>query len=104
MPYFTYSDIIAGFDFIHFVIETSGVWGQQALSLVKDIGRQIAAVTHELRSTTFCANTFHWLYSVETPSAFWGHLSWSVMRTRSWIAELNINQTFHSFADFLLIN
>jgi hypothetical protein len=39
-------------DFIPFVIETSGVWGQQALSLVKDIGRQIAAVTHEPHSTT----------------------------------------------------
>jgi hypothetical protein len=48
-----YSDVIAGVDFIPFVIETSGVWGQQALSLVKDIGRQIAAVTHEPRSTTF---------------------------------------------------
>jgi hypothetical protein len=48
-----YSDIIAGVDFIPFVIETSGVWGQQALSLVNDTGRQIAAVTHEPRSTTY---------------------------------------------------
>jgi hypothetical protein len=46
-----YSGIIAGVDFIPFVIETSGVWGQQALSLVKDIGLQIVA--HEPRSTNF---------------------------------------------------
>ena len=48
-----YSDIIAGVDFVPFVIETSGVWGEQAVILVKEIGRRIAEVTHEPRSTSF---------------------------------------------------
>ena len=48
-----YSDIIAGVDFVPFAIETSGVWGEKAMDLVRDIGRRIAAVTHESRSTTF---------------------------------------------------
>jgi hypothetical protein len=40
-----YADIINGVDFVPVAIETSGVWGQQALELVSDIGRRIAAVT-----------------------------------------------------------
>ena len=48
-----YADIINGVDFVPVAIETSGVWGQQALHLVSDIGRRIAAVTHESRSTMF---------------------------------------------------
>ena len=48
-----YSDIIAGVDFVPFVIETSGVWGEQAVILVKEIGRRIAEVNHEPRSTSF---------------------------------------------------
>jgi len=48
-----YSDIIAGIDFVPFAIETSGVWGEKALELAKEIGRRIAEVTHESRSTTF---------------------------------------------------
>jgi hypothetical protein len=73
-----YSDLIAGVDFIPFVIETWGVWGQQALSLVKDIGRQIAAVTHELRSTTFLRQRIS--VAVQRGNAFFliGNLSWSV--------------------------
>jgi hypothetical protein len=48
-----YSDIISGVDFIPFAVETSGVWGEQALNLVTEVGRRIAAVTHEPRSTMF---------------------------------------------------
>ena len=48
-----YADIIAGVDFVPFAIETSGVWGEQALDLVKEVGRRIAALTHEPRSTAF---------------------------------------------------
>jgi hypothetical protein len=48
-----YSDLISGVDFVPFAIETSGVWGEQALSLVNEVGRRIAAVTHEPRSTMF---------------------------------------------------
>jgi hypothetical protein len=74
-----YSDIIAGVGFIPFVIDTSGVWGQQALSLAKDIGRQIAAVTHQLRSTTFLRRRIS--VAVQRGNAFFliGNLSWSVM-------------------------
>ena len=48
-----YVDIISGDDFVSVAIETSGVWGVQALSLMQDLGRRIAAVTHEPRSTMF---------------------------------------------------
>jgi len=48
-----YADIIAGVDFIPFAIETSGVWGVQALELVSEIGRRLTSTTHEPRSTTF---------------------------------------------------
>jgi hypothetical protein len=78
-----YSDIIAGVDFIPFVIETSGVWGQQALSLMKDIGRQIAAVTHEPRSTKFLRQRIP--VAVQRGHAFCisGYIRLSVMTTRN---------------------
>ena len=48
-----YADIISGVDFVPVAIETSGVWGEQAIALVMEIGRRIAASTHEPRSTSF---------------------------------------------------
>ena len=48
-----YSDMSSGMDFVPVAIETSGVWGEQALSLVKELGRRIAEVTHDPRSTAF---------------------------------------------------
>jgi len=36
-----HADIIAGVDFIPFAIETSGVWGVQALELVSEIQRLV---------------------------------------------------------------
>ena len=48
-----YSDIVVGVDFVPVAIETSGVWGEQALELITEIGRRIAAVTYEPRSTSF---------------------------------------------------
>jgi len=48
-----YSDIIAGANFVPFVIETSGVWGEQAICLVKELGRRMAEVNTEPRSTMF---------------------------------------------------
>ena len=34
-----YQDLNAGVDFVSFVIETSGVWREQAMELVTEIGR-----------------------------------------------------------------
>jgi hypothetical protein len=48
-----YNDIISGVDFVPVAIETSGVWGRQAVELVNEIGRRIAALTYEPRSTAF---------------------------------------------------
>ena len=48
-----YADIITGVDFVPVAIETSGTWGEQAIDLVKEIGRRIAEATHEPRSTAF---------------------------------------------------
>ena len=48
-----YSDMSSGLDFVPVAIETSGVWGEQALSLVTEIGRRIAELTRDPRSTVF---------------------------------------------------
>jgi hypothetical protein len=48
-----YSDMNIDVDFVPFAIETSGVWGEEALRLVNEIGRRIAEVSHEPRSTAF---------------------------------------------------
>ena len=48
-----YEDLNAGVDFVPFAIETSGVWGEQAMELVTEIGRRIAEVSHDSRSTSF---------------------------------------------------
>ena len=46
-----YADITAGVDFVPVAIEMSGVWGEQALNLVRELGRRIAMATHEPRAT-----------------------------------------------------
>ena len=56
-----YSDIIPSVDFVPVAIETSGVWGRQALDLINEIGRRIAAVTHEPRSTDASVKPQHWM-------------------------------------------
>ena len=48
-----YSDIISGVDFVPVAIETSGVWGTHAMDLITEVGRRLADVTHEPRSTMF---------------------------------------------------
>ena len=48
-----YSDIVSDVDFSPFAIETSGVCGMHAPELVTEIGRRIANVTHDPRSTMF---------------------------------------------------
>jgi hypothetical protein len=48
-----YRDIIAGVDFVPFAIETSGVWGNEALSLVTEIGRRLSDINNDSRSTSF---------------------------------------------------
>jgi len=48
-----YRDITAGVDFVPVSIETSGVWGEEALSLVSEIGRRISDISHDPRSTGF---------------------------------------------------
>ena len=48
-----YQDLNAGVDFVPFAIETSGVWGEQAMELFTEIGRRIAEVNHDPRSTLF---------------------------------------------------
>ena len=48
-----YNDIISGVDFVPVAIEMSRVWGDCAMGLIKEVGRRIAAVTHDKRSTMF---------------------------------------------------
>ena len=48
-----YEDLNPGVDFVPFAIETSGVWGEQAMELVTEIGRRIAEVNHDPRSISF---------------------------------------------------
>jgi hypothetical protein len=69
-----YADIISGVDFVPVAIETSGIWGEQAIELVKEIGRRIAASTHELRSTAFLRQRLS--VAVQRGNAYtvcWGH-------------------------------
>jgi len=40
-------------DFCPFVVETLGVWGPEAASLVSELGRRIAVITGEPRSASF---------------------------------------------------
>ena len=47
-----YMDLNVGIDFVPFAIETSGVWGDEAMRLVTEI-RRTAVITHEPRSTAF---------------------------------------------------
>ena len=48
-----YHDIISGVDFVPVAIETSGAWGQQAITLINEIGRRIASTTYDNRATSF---------------------------------------------------
>jgi len=48
-----YQYIICGVDFVPVAIETSGAWGKQAISLIKEIGRRVAAITYGNRATSF---------------------------------------------------
>jgi len=52
-----YSDIISGVGFVPIDSETSGVWGRQALDLVNEIGRRIAAVAHRNAFNDFPSST-----------------------------------------------
>ena len=40
-------------DFVPFVVETSGVWGEAALELSKRIGKRLEHLVGEKRSTAF---------------------------------------------------
>ena len=48
-----YTDLPHHIDFIPIAIETTGVWGSEGLNLVKELGRRIAIVQLEPRSTSF---------------------------------------------------
>ena len=48
-----YSDLPPHIDFTPVAIETSGVWGEDARDLIKELGRRIALVQLEPRSTSF---------------------------------------------------
>jgi len=48
-----YADITNGVNFIPVAIKTSGIWGRQAIDLIKNICQHILEVTDEPRSTAF---------------------------------------------------
>jgi hypothetical protein len=48
-----YEFLVNRFIFIPVAIETSGVWGTEGLRFVKEIGRRIARITEEARSTQY---------------------------------------------------
>jgi len=48
-----YAGITTGVDFIPIAIETSGTWDEPAFHLVMEIGRRLATVIHQPRSTAF---------------------------------------------------
>jgi len=48
-----YADLLPMHDFSPFVVETLGVWGLEAASLVSEMGRRTAVLTGEPRSASF---------------------------------------------------
>ena len=48
-----YSDLPSHIDFIPVAIETTGVWGQAGLELVKELGHRISTIQMDPRSTQF---------------------------------------------------
>ena len=48
-----YSDILPTFTFVPVAIETSGVWGQEGLSLVNEIGARLSRLHHDSRHAVF---------------------------------------------------
>jgi hypothetical protein len=48
-----YENLINDFIFIPVAIETSGIWGPQALKLIHEIGKKIRIATGEARSTSY---------------------------------------------------
>ena len=96
-----YADITTGVDFVPVAIETSGTWGEQAIDLVKEIGRRIAEATHEPRSTAFLRQRLS--IAVQRGNAFCilGH---SAARTLSSLLEieLNINDVYNNCFNYSL--
>ena len=68
-----YQDVNAGVDFVPFAIETSGVWGEQAMELVTEIGRRIAEVNHDPCSTSFLCQRISGAVQEEMLPASMGH-------------------------------
>jgi hypothetical protein len=48
-----YADIPNAYIFCPFAVETMGTFGEEALSLVKDLGKRLQEITGEKRSTAF---------------------------------------------------
>src|SRR5882757_2619358 len=48
-----YADLADDFLFVPVAVETSGVWGQEALQLIQKIGSRIANITMDARATNF---------------------------------------------------
>ena len=48
-----YVTLMDSYIFVPFVIETSGVWGTEALQFTKEIGERIRTLTGEQRATSF---------------------------------------------------
>jgi len=86
-----YSDIFSAVDFSPFAIETSGVCGQHALDLVTEIGRRIAAVTHDPRSTMFLRQRLS--VAVQHGNA------WCVLRTFT----NNVRATSINYLNYIMI-
>ena len=48
-----YSELATTNDFVPIAVETLGAWAADALTLTAELGRRIAALTGESRSTSF---------------------------------------------------
>ena len=48
-----YSELSVVHTFVPIAVETFGAWGPEAISFITELGRRIAAVTGEPRSTAF---------------------------------------------------
>ena len=83
-----HADIIAGVDFVPFVIEMSGVCGEQALVLVTEVGRRMAEVSKEPRSTTFLRQRLSVAVERGNVACILGTLRGSVSSKQRWTTTL----------------
>jgi len=68
-----YSFLEVTYYFTPIAVETSGVWANEALKFLQEVGRRIADVTEEVWSTSFLLQRLRLTIQRSTLLPSWGH-------------------------------